>query len=286
VSGDFGVRSADFARAIGVYLDLAFAGSGRRPAVPIDWESDPSVETILQAFRSDPSAGLMRRYVLRLGNAWYPNMKLVFQELLVKDRFFFAVDTHDDVPVDRSIVDFDRWIELKQRNRRLRAAIEAAWQEAGVPTFASIVAEIERETPPIPGAGAEDRGQSILVVDDEVRIGEAVAGILRRQGYRVRHVESAEAAVEAVAEMPFDLVVSDLEMAGMSGLDLARRLRSDPATARIPIILATAAPGVRPEDLEGLVDAFLRKPYESGVLLRFAGTFLESGRRGSGACMS
>ena len=55
-------------------------------------------------------------------------MKLVFQELLVRDKFFFAVDTHDEMFVDSSWADFDQWIELKRENSEIKEKIEREWE--------------------------------------------------------------------------------------------------------------------------------------------------------------
>jgi CheY-like chemotaxis protein len=84
----------------------------------------------------------------------------------------------------------------------------------------------------------------------------------------------AEEALERIAETRPDLVLSDLEMPGMSGLELARRLRADPATSTIPFILATAA-SIDPSHFR-LVDGYLVKPFETSVLLKFIAKYLSS----------
>ena len=61
-----------------------------------------------------------RRFTLRLGNERYPWMKFVIQEYLVAGEFFFSVDTHDDLRVDPTNPDYERWCQLQLFNRELK----------------------------------------------------------------------------------------------------------------------------------------------------------------------
>lgn len=83
-------------------------------------------------------------------------------------------------------------------------------------------------------------GARILVVEDEPAIRELVAVNLRHAGHAVDTVESAEAALEALAGTTPDLVVLDWMLPGRSGIDLARALRADARTRSIALILLTA----------------------------------------------
>lgn len=82
--------------------------------------------------------------------------------------------------------------------------------------------------------------QKILIVDDEPQVGVSLKESLESLGqdYAVSHVLSAEAALSALAGDPIDLVVTDLRMPGLSGLDLLARVRRD--QPRLPTILITA----------------------------------------------
>jgi DNA-binding response OmpR family regulator len=78
----------------------------------------------------------------------------------------------------------------------------------------------------------------VLVVDDEVEIRNLVAYSLSR--FEVRTAASGAEALRAVAEEQPDVVVLDIMMPGLSGLGVLERLRADPVTARLPVILLTA----------------------------------------------
>lgn len=262
-------------KAVDVYLGVAWGD--RRPAVAChaDFSTAQSIDEVLERFADERKVGKLRKYALRLGNCQYPNMKLVFQELLVRDKFFFAVDTHDDCFVDSSWADFDQWIELKRRNAEIKDEIERKWQDAGVPTFATVVQEIEQETRL--AEAPKGHGDLVLIVDDDQGIASGVEVILNRQGYRTLRAARAEDAVRLMAETRPDLVLSDLEMPGMTGLDLARHLRADPATRGIPFILATAA-SIDPSHF-ALIDGYLVKPYETTVLLKFIAKNLSKPRK-------
>jgi putative two-component system response regulator len=107
-------------------------------------------------------------------------------------------------------------------------------------------------------------GSTILVVedDDEVRslLGEALLSL----GYRVHAVASAEAALVALETAPPDLVLTDVNMGAMSGVELCTRIKADPRRALTPVVILTAV-----HDLEARVaglaagaDDFFAKPFE------------------------
>jgi CheY-like chemotaxis protein len=262
-------------KAVDVYLAIAWPDQAAEKARALGLSQAHSTEEALERFTDERKIGKLRKYALRLGNARYPNMKLVFQELLVRDKFFFAVDAHDEVFVDSSWNDFDQWIELKRENSEIKEAVEREWQAAGVPTFATIVHEIEQETRL--AEGPVGHGDLVLVVDDDAGIAAGVEIILNRQGYRTIKAKSAEEALKVLEETRPDLVLSDLEMPpGMSGLDLARRMRADPALKGVPFILATAA-SIDPSHFS-LIDGYLVKPFETNVLLKFIAKNLASSK--------
>jgi class 3 adenylate cyclase len=109
---------------------------------------------------------------------------------------------------------------------------------------------------------------TILVVDDtpqNIRLFEAV---LTPRGYKLVSAASGQEALEAAASSRPDLVLLDIMMPGMDGHEVCRRLREDPATSMLPIIMVTASgPQEKLKGLESGADDFVSKPFEVAELL-------------------
>jgi len=111
--------------------------------------------------------------------------------------------------------------------------------------------------------------EKILVVDDEEDIRELVRYNLAREGYRVICVASGEEALVKARDEGPHVVVLDLMLPGLDGLDVCRRLRNHPATADTPIVMLTAK-GEDPDIVTGLelgADDYVTKPFSPRVLL-------------------
>jgi len=109
----------------------------------------------------------------------------------------------------------------------------------------------------------------ILVVEDEREIQELIAYNLSKEGYRVTAVGTGEEALRAVGSAHPDLVLLDLMLPGVDGLEVARLLKADPATRDIPIIILTAK-GEDTDVVTGLelgADDYVRKPFSLRVLI-------------------
>ena len=89
----------------------------------------------------------------------------------------------------------------------------------------------------------ERQGARILVVDDEDAIRLTLDSLLRRRGYAVRMAASGAEALALIAEQPFDLLVLDLMMPGLSGLDVARHARQHLPTTAILILTGSSTFG-------------------------------------------
>jgi DNA-binding response OmpR family regulator len=109
-------------------------------------------------------------------------------------------------------------------------------------------------------------GQSILVVDDEPNIREIVALYLERSGYRVRLAGDGRAALQELTAALPDLIILDVMLPGIDGLEITRRLRSEGST---PIILLTARREEtdRIEGLELGADDYVVKPFSPQELV-------------------
>ena len=111
-------------------------------------------------------------------------------------------------------------------------------------------------------------GERILFVDDEEQIRKLLSTWLARHGYEVTVAKDGWEALKAVRTKAPDLVITDVNMPNMNGLELTRRLRADHRTARIPVIMLSArkqADDVLTGYAEG-ADEYIPKPVEMAVL--------------------
>jgi DNA-binding response OmpR family regulator len=116
--------------------------------------------------------------------------------------------------------------------------------------------------------GQPHRRGSVLVVDDEPTIGEIVSRYLERSGYETRVAADGPQAIAAVASQRPDLIVLDLMMPGMDGLEVMRRVR-ERAERRTAIILLTAK-GEESDRVIGLrlgADDYVVKPFSPAELV-------------------
>jgi CheY-like chemotaxis protein len=113
----------------------------------------------------------------------------------------------------------------------------------------------------------------ILVVDDEPDQRFLLRRIFERAGHEVTEAADGAAALKAVRELSPDLVVTDMMMPVMGGVEFIRCLHGDPAMAHIPILAATGDP-----QLAGAANAVVPKPYLCHQLIAVASTLLKEGR--------
>ncbi|HXW58282.1 MAG TPA: response regulator transcription factor [Solirubrobacteraceae bacterium] len=110
------------------------------------------------------------------------------------------------------------------------------------------------------------RAPRVLVVEDDEDIAQALQRSLRMEGYEVNTVGDGNAALEHARSFAPDLVILDLGLPGIDGLDVARALRADDD---IPILILTARDALeaRVEGLDAGADDYLVKPFERQELL-------------------
>jgi two-component system response regulator RegX3 len=103
----------------------------------------------------------------------------------------------------------------------------------------------------------------ILLVEDEPAIRDAVAFVLRRDGFEVAEAEDGETALERAESELFDLIVLDVMLPGLSGTEVCRRLRASETAADVPIIMLTARSDEldRVLGLETGADDYVSKPF-------------------------
>ena len=81
----------------------------------------------------------------------------------------------------------------------------------------------------------------ILVVDDEETMRRSLADILRLEGYEVEVLASGEAAVESLKQAPPDLMLLDLKMPKIDGIEVLRKIKSDKDLQMIPVVILTSS---------------------------------------------
>ncbi len=84
-------------------------------------------------------------------------------------------------------------------------------------------------------------GELVLVVEDKETNRKLVRDVLQFGGYRVAEAETAEEGLRMVQERRPDLILMDIHLPGMDGIEALKRLRADPATCDIPVIALTAS---------------------------------------------
>ncbi len=257
-------------RALDIYWRHAWPRN--EDAKPV-WVRKP-LQSILATFNDESGVTphACRRFALRLGNHLYPHMKLAIEQCVFGGGYYFLADCHDSdiVPLGD---DAQAWHELRARNFEVKLNIEADWEHAGLPTFRTSSRQATGEFA-LPDRNTPLK-RRILIVDDEPANAELTGAMLRADGFGTHTVASGADALLSVSEHLPDLVVSDYEMPGLTGRDVAARLKSDKATRRIPVLICTYA-AVDARDLRP-ADALLRRPFSREDLCSTVGRLLDAG---------
>lgn len=129
----------------------------------------------------------------------------------------------------------------------------------------TVVSETEKEPAPVSGVQPDT---TLLIVDDNPEITGAMKRLMGRH-YHILSAHSAEQAQPVLQEQSVDLMVCDLKMPGMNGLEFCRRLKNDLSTSHIPVIILTAQDddSTRAACYEAGADAYMAKPFETKVLI-------------------
>jgi CheY-like chemotaxis protein len=121
-----------------------------------------------------------------------------------------------------------------------------------------------------------------LVVDDHPGNAKLLTFILEAHGYEVRAAVDAEHALRVLAEFKPRLILMDLQLPGMSGLELTAKLRSDPSYSGVAIIAVTASAmkGDEEKAVSAGCDGYVTKPVDTRALPRVVASFLAGPRTG------
>jgi two-component system phosphate regulon response regulator PhoB len=104
--------------------------------------------------------------------------------------------------------------------------------------------------------------KTVLIVEDEADAAELFAEMMRVSGFRVRKTTSSTPALSMMTEERPDIVLLDIMMPEVSGLDILRRMRQDPALANIPVVVVSAKsmPADIRNGMEAGASTYLTKP--------------------------
>ena len=120
----------------------------------------------------------------------------------------------------------------------------------------------------------------VLVVDDSPVVAQLIAVNLELEGFEVSCAHDGQEALDRAPGFAPDVVTVDVVMTGLDGFETVRRLRADPRTAHIPIVMITAR--AQPEDVlraeRSGVEAYLTKPFEPAELVGLVARLARTGR--------
>lgn len=122
-----------------------------------------------------------------------------------------------------------------------------------------------------------DEKRSILIIDDDQAMRNYVVSIFRENMTIYQAADGTEGLRLALEHLP-DIIVSDIRMQGISGIDVCRTLKANPASSHIPIVLLTGtlAPDLELQGVEGGADLYLTKPFNKELLQAKVANLLQS----------
>ncbi|MEB3885144.1 ATP-binding protein [Lyngbya sp. CCY1209] len=150
-----------------------------------------------------------------------------------------------------------------------------ACREVKTLDLASLIEHLTAE-PAVPSEPLGERKKRILIVDDDPSIRELLRQELDAEGYQIREAHDGREAIARVKQEKPDLVILDIIMPEISGLDVAAILKHDPDTQKIPILVLSADESLDRGYRVG-VDKYLTKPVPEDVLFREVKTLLARG---------
>ncbi len=129
--------------------------------------------------------------------------------------------------------------------------------------------------------------KKILVIDDEADIVEIVSYNLKKEGFEVDSSLDGETALNKIRTNSYDLIILDLMLPGLQGIELCRIIRKQPATAELPVIMLTAK-GEEVDKVLGLemgADDYITKPFSTRELVARAKAVLRRVESSKGAAI-
>lgn len=119
----------------------------------------------------------------------------------------------------------------------------------------------------------------ILIVEDEPNIVESLSFILRRAGFEIDTATDGAQALDRVRRQPFEVLVLDIMLPGMNGLDVLKAIRSDQALSSLPVIVLTAKGQTNDRRMAETIgaSAFITKPFSNADVVECVCRLAEDG---------
>jgi len=109
--------------------------------------------------------------------------------------------------------------------------------------------------------------KKIMIADDDPGIVDAIEMLLEFEGYEVTSTVDGSTVLDMKENLP-DLLLLDIWMSGEDGRDICKKLKQEPLTKNIPIIMVSASRDIKESAMEAGADDFLAKPFEMNDLLK------------------
>ena len=121
----------------------------------------------------------------------------------------------------------------------------------------------------------ENISNDILVVDDDPDIGIMIKTMLEYHGYTVVVTDRPEKAEDLLRSRHFDLLIMDMLLSGMNGMDICSRVKQNEMLSYIPIIMISAHPNAKEICLAAGANDFVSKPFDMEEILSKIGKFVQ-----------
>ncbi|WP_433972173.1 ATP-binding response regulator [Tunturiibacter lichenicola] len=206
-----------------------------------------------------------------------------------------VVDEGRGIPSDKLDTIFDRFQQIEPSDARqkggtglglaiCRSIVQqhsgSIWAQRNLGPGTTMYMMLPRTTRatdvPLPTSVPRGEG-AILVCDDDAGIRTVVAEHLTRQGYTVIEATSGEQALVLAAEHHVEAILLDLYMPGLSGWETLQRLRNNPVTANIPVVVLSVLSSTLRPQLTGDAQGWVQKPFNENLLFAELGRVLHHG---------
>ena len=118
-------------------------------------------------------------------------------------------------------------------------------------------------------------GESILIVDDNLRYLTLVRTLLQAEGYGVRTAVDAEEALEVLKAFHPCLILMDIQLPGMDGLELTRMLKANTDTREMTVVAFSGSGIPKTDALDAGCEGYIAKPIETRILIRLVAEYLQ-----------